>query len=379
MTKHTHSGKLERFLGKEVVETLSDKMKDWYGPPIALAGVPGNVFVNKGGDFTGRIAIGGASTAMCFAEDFLKRVPKRFPAAFKRWQKNQESQLNTGFSSLGDLISEATTGGKRRDYSFQKVGTTGVVAVTNTLWYVGNLPAAGGAGGAAPGGTAWDKTSTGALYNFDNPTGGDTQHFVTSNIAASVAGNTLLMYDRIFSVLKTMNSTATEAVTGVPTRYQSTTNTAEDYAAGNFLMIETRGALAATAHNWTVCQYTDQDGNATITLPTVTGNSAAIANRLDQPTSQWFCPLATGDTGIKALTQMQCSAAVASGNIDFTIGHPLVWIPIPIINMACVTDGISTAFNLVRIFDDACLALLEVTKPATGATTYTGTITTVRG
>ena len=113
-------------------------------------------------------------------------------------------------------------------------------------------------------------------------------------------------------------STATEAVTGVPTRYQSTTPGAHDYAGNNFLMIECRTALPATAHNWTTCTYTDQDGNTGATLPSVTGNSSNIINRLDQPVGTWFCPLASGDSGIKNLTQMQCSASVASGAIDFT-------------------------------------------------------------
>ena len=59
-------------------------------------------------------------------------------------------------------------------------------------------------------------------------------------------------------------------------------------------MIECRTALAATAHNWTVCTYTDQDGNTGATLPSVTGNSGNIINRLDQPAGTWFCPLASG-------------------------------------------------------------------------------------
>jgi len=44
-----------------------------------------------------------------------------------------------------------------------------------------------------------------------------------------------------------------------------------------------------------------------------------------------------------------------------------------------VTDGINSAFNLARIFDDAALAFLEVCKPATGATNYAGSFTTVAG
>jgi hypothetical protein len=220
--------------------------------------------------------------------------------------------------------------------------------------------------------------ATTGSWSFDNPSTG-TQHFVFGNPISSVAANTLLLYDRLFSVTKTMNSTATEAVTGVPTRYTSNTGGAADSAENNFLMIECRTALPATAHNWTTCTYVDQSGNTGATLPSVTGNSSNIINRLDQPAGTWFCPLASGDTGIDSLTQMQCSAAVASGAIDFTIGHPIAFMPCGIANFVCEKDGLTTSISLERIFDDACLAFLEICKSATTATTYTGTFTTLRG
>ena len=373
--RSTHSQRLENWLGQEAVANISKAMRGetpetrWYGPAIAVGNTPGKVYATADGDFVGPVGAGQFATQADFYRQRLRRIMREF-------QKRQRHTLNAGFSSLSDLISEATTGGKKREFSFNKVGTTGVVAATNTLWFVGNQPAAGAAAAAAPGGTIPTDATTGAFL-FTNPTGGDTQHFVKGSPVAS-AVNTLLLYDRLFSVTKTMNSTATEAVTGVPTRYQNTTAGNPDSIAGNFLIIECRTALPATAHNWTTCTYADQD-NAASTLPSVTGNSSNIINRLDQPTSQWFCPLASGDTGIKALTQMQCSAAVASGAIDFTIGHPLAWMPCPIANVVCIIDGINSAFNLTRIFDDACMAFLEVTKPATAATTYNGMFETVAG
>lgn len=364
----THAQRLERWLGADAVARVSAAARGWYGPPIPVQGVPGNVRVCGDGDFTGRITEGFFASA----RDRLESVW----AWFRRAALSQRYRLNS-FVSLSDLIAERT-GGKGQTLTFNKAGTTGVVGATNTLWFVGNQPAAGAAGAAAPGGTVPTSASTGALL-FNNPSGGDTTHFVTGNPVASVAANTLLLYDRLFSVTKTMNSTATEAVTGVPNRYASTTAGADDSAEGNFLMIECRTALAATAHNWTTCTYTDQSGNTGATLPSVTGNSSNIINRLDQPVGSWFCPLASGDTGIKNLTQMQCSAAVATGAIDFTIGHAIAFMPCPVANMVCVLDGINTAFNLERVFDSACLALSEITKPATTATTYAGNVLLVAG
>ena len=367
-----NSSKLERWLGKDNLEKLSKDMSTWYGPPIAVQGIPGSVFVHKGGDFRGHISEGFLCNAIDRAESIISRLAKRWRRASK------SKQLNAGFSSLSDLISEATTG-KSQFFSFLKNGAAGVVGVTNSLWRLGAFPAAGAAGSAAPGGRALTGATTGTFL-FNNPTGGDTQHFVSGFPLASVAGNTLLLYDRIFDVAKTMNSTATESVTGVPSRYQSSTATAADYAGGNFIFVEVGGtALAATAHNWTTCLYRNQAGTDNATMPSLTGNSGAIVDRLDHPVGQWFAPLATGDTGAMDLAQMQCSAAVATGVINFVIGHPISWMPCPIANLVCVADGINTAFNLVRIFDNAALAFLEVCKPSTTATNYTGSFITVSG
>jgi hypothetical protein len=378
LTRHTHADRLDRWLGAAQTARVSAAMRDWYGPPIALQGVPGSVWATRGGDFIGHVDAGHFGSAYDRAEDAVRRAARHGRRRVARWAAAQLCQANAGFASLSDLIAESS-GGKRREIAWQKVGPTGVVAVTSTLWRVGNQPAAGSAPSAAPGGRAPTGATTGAQYGLD-AVSADTRHFVSASVIASVAGNTQLMYDRLFDVLKTMNSTATESVTGVPTRYQSSTATAQDYAGGNFAFVEVGGtALAATAHNWTVCQYRNQAGTDAQSFPSMTGNSGAIVDRLDHPVSSWFMPLATGDTGVMDLAQMQCSAAVATGVINFVIGHPLAWLPCPIANLACEVDGLNTAFNLVRVFDDAAIAFLEVSKPATTATTYNGRATFVHG
>lgn len=370
----THSQRLERWLGATHVERLSASMCGWYGPPIAVSAVPGNVRVCGDGDFTGEIRAGWEMTALDRVHEFGRRLAR----GFRRAALKEQHTLHVGFASLSDLIAEATAG-KRREFCYQKVGATGVVGVTSSLWGLGNHPAAGANASAAPGGDAPTDATTGAV-TFDNVSP-DTRHVVSAWALASVAGQNLLCYDRIFQVNKTMASTANESVTGVPTRYQSTTAGAADSAEGNFLFVEVGGtALAATAHNWdTANLYTDQSGNGSAALPSLTGNSGAIVRRLDHPVQQWFAPLASGDTGIQQLDQMHCSASVATGVINFVIGHPLCWIPCPVINLVCMQDYINTAFNLVRIFDDAALAFLEVMKPATTATTYNIGVTSVAG
>lgn len=373
--KSTHSDRLERYLGKSKCEELSGLMKGWYGPPIALHGVPGKVYMTGDGDFIGECRAGFEMNLLDHATDLQRRVKR----ALRVCSERERHRLNAGFSSLSDLISEATSGGKKQDLYFRKTGLTSIAYATHTLWRLGDLPQAGGAGSAAPGGRAPDKSTTGAFNALNNAAGGDTLHIVSSFTTSATAGYSLLLYDRIFDVAKTMNSNATETVSGVPTRYQSTTPSNAAYAGGNFLFVEVGGtALANTAHNWTTCTYTDQGGNAS-TLPSLTGVAQAATDRLDHPNNQWFAPLEAGDVGIQTLTQMQCSTTVATGAINFVIGHPIAWIVHPLANQVMVMDYINTAFNLTRVFDDACLSFLVPQAPATSAMTFTGQITLVSG
>ena len=369
-----HSGRLERWLGKEKIERLADNMRNgggpgekWYWKPINLRDVPGSVWITADGDFVGDFDRG-------FFDSALDGITRHLRDLWKAAGKPiYEPAFGVGFTSISDALSRASSGnGQQLNGNIAKTGPTGVVGVASSLWRVGAQPPAGAVGGAAPGGTVPTKATTGAMA-YNNPASG-TLHLTGADFSASVINNSVMLYDRLFSVNKTMNSTATEAVTGVPTRYTSTTATVPDYIGGNFLFINVGGtALAATAHNWTVCTYTDE-ANAASTLPSVTGNSSAIVDRFDMPTNTWFCPLESGDVGIKALTQMQCSAAVATGVVEFVIGHPIGIMSFPVINSLLPYDWLTNRNQAPRIFDNACLALIELPKPATTATTYNGMI-----
>lgn len=363
--RHVPSQRLERWLGSDRVEKLSRDFRDWYGPPVNLIDVPGSVWVTKGGDFVGPFDHGYFGSAADNFRDYLKR-------AWRELGRHQPAMAAAGFASISDALLRASGGFEQLlNGTISKTGPTGVVGVASSLWRVGAQPAAGGAGSAAPGGRAPTKATTGAMA-FNNPASGTT-HLTGADFSASVINNALLVYDRIFDVAKTMASAATESVTGVPTRYQSSTASAADYAGGNFLMIEVGGtALAATAHNWTTCLYRNQAGTDNQTLPSVTGNASAIVDRLDQPANTWFCPLASGDSGIMDLAQMQCSASVATGAINFVIGHPLGVMLFPVINALLPFNWLTNRRLAPRIFDDACIALLELPKPATTATVYNG-------
>jgi len=369
---HTHAQRLETWLGAEEVARVSAAMKDFYHP-VAIHGVPGLVYAMPGGDFCGEIRAGQEVSAKDRALDIINRERKAAQAAMHNRVNHPRFRNQHGaFASLSALIA-AGTGGKGQYPLFTKTGTAAnAIGNSNDLWTNTGMPSAGAAGAAAPGGTSPTSATTGALP-FVNPSSANTLHFITGEPSASVAANTLLLYDRLFSVAKTMASTATQAVSGTFSRYQSGTATNADYIGGNFLFPSNpTTVLAATAHNWTVCQYTNQASTAGQSAPSATGVSACVVHGIDLAVGRWSMPLAAGDVGVKALTQMQCSASVATGTIDFVVGHPIAFMACPIANMVCTKDGINTAFNATTIFDNACLAFLEVSKPATTATNYNG-------
>lgn len=366
------SARIERWLGAERAERLSAHMKGWYGPPINLRDLPGSVWLGGDGDYCGDFDRGFFDSA----EDAFGRLLRR---ESDKWRRALHPDIlaqyaSVGFASISDALSRASSGNRQLlNGAIAKSGPTGVGNVCSSLWRVGTMPAAGAAGSAAPGGRALTKATTGAMA-FNNVST-DTLHLTGADFAANVINNSLMLYDRIFDVAKTMNSTATESVTGVPTRYQSTTASAADYAGGNFLFIEVGGtALAATAHNWTTCLYRNQAGTDAQTLPSVTGASGAIVDRFDMPANTWFCPLASGDSGVMDLNQMQCSAAVATGAVNFVIGHSIGIMCFPVISSMLPFDWLTNRNQAPRIFDDAALALFELPKPATTATTYSGMI-----
>ena len=365
----THADRLERYLGAEKVEAISQQMRDWYGPPIPVSGVPGAVYARKGGDFVGRIEGGGFGCALDFIES-------RWRNGVKRYLGRQGNTLHS-FSSFSDLVAEITAGKKKILGPFNKVGTTGAVGATNSLWNVGGNPSAGGVGGALAGGTALTKASTGALP-FVNPTGGDTLHFLSAMLHASVGPNCLLAYDRIWHGAYPFNTSTIQTVTFTPGRYANTVDGTPDSAQGNFAFIEVTTALAATAHNITI-QYKDQNNNAAENAAVITGLSACIANRLDDTANRWFVPMNSGDSGIYTITGITNSAAVATGAGNMVLGHPIAYMPIPLANFITGVDGVNGIPNLNRIFDDACIAFLELQKATTTATTYNGSIEVAYG
>lgn len=360
-----HSQQLERWLGTEQVEHYSRMMRGWYGPPIAVANVPGRVYATGDGDFVGAIRGGYYGNLLDFAYGRVKSALRR---AYRPYQ------LNAGFTSLSDLIAEATSGGKAQQIIFNKAAATATtVGNSFSCWNVGNLPAAGGTGGTSGTGRACTRTTTGALGQ-SNAGSGDQLHLTTVTVQAT-AVSSLMLVDRLWDMTYNHASATTTAVdaSNRPTRYQTA-----GLAPGNFIAGEVTTALSATAHNLTIT-YTDQDGNSN-DAAAYAAPVSAVAGRSPTVTGQWFVELNSGDTGARYITQIaQSTITSVTGISNFWIAHPLALIPCPVANLPFIFDGINSAFNLERVLDDACLAFYTPRIATTGSITYNGAIKLVSG
>jgi hypothetical protein len=364
--KGTHSDKLDRWLGKGQTEVYSQMFKDWKGPPVALAGVPGAVFVAPGGDFCGPIEGGGFASLIDFAEQRQRRV-------LRKYMEQQRSKLH-GFSSLSDLISEATTGGKSQLLLYSKAATTATtVGNAFSCFNVGALPSASGVGGTSGTGRVCTRTTTGALKQA-NAGGGDTLHLTTWTGQAS-AVSSLMLYDRLWDMTHNHASSLTTNVdaSNRPTRYQTT-----GLAPGNFVSGEVTTA-GTTAHNITLT-YVDDAGNSAEAATAYAFPATAVAGRSPTVAGSWFVPLNAGDLGARYLTVVaQSTITSVTGITSWWIGHPISMMPFPVANVPFVMDGINSAFNLQRVYDDACLAFYTPLIATTGNISYNGTIQVVSG
>jgi hypothetical protein len=186
-----HAERLERWLGAAEVHNLSVNFRDWPGPPVAVAGVPGRVFVTGGGDFIGECRAGAELSAVERAMDMLREARRaRFRLAF--WRERGS------FSSISALVTAATAG-KAVRMSFNKVGTapTAILGAMDT-WMYGPAPVAGAAGGAiATAPTICTAATGGALAFVNAVVNANTSHFVNAWVTANYI-NSLLLVDQLY-------------------------------------------------------------------------------------------------------------------------------------------------------------------------------------
>ena len=282
-----------------------------------------------------------------------------------------------GFADLGDLLAKASVSANNELRPFSKVGPTGVVGVAADLWRTTGLPAAGAVGAALASGTNCDRTTTGALGQR-NPDSGYTKHLVGCTAQGSVNGNVIAIIDRIWHGAPAMASTGAQTVTMTPTRYAGTG--ASGSSRGSVLSMVVGGTnLAATAHNNTFT-YVDDNGNTAEATTAQTGRSGATTDTFDHAVgANQFAVLNSPDVGVSDFTSYQCSASVATGVMNVILYQTLMIVPIGLAYAGAMIDGINSDVNLEEVLTDACLCFIELAKPATTATTYSGLVRMIQG
>lgn len=360
-----HSGHLERWIGANACEQVSAAMRGSHFDPIQFAVGDGSVFVGRDGDFSGRMGWGYFASYNDWIADRQAAIQRlRRVYARRGWKQN-------GTLTGRDSMIAAISGGKSQMVGLGKTGVTGVANISNSLWDVGAQPAAGSTSAAGAGSSPTNATTGGFLY--DNASGGDTMHFLGCTVVPTVGNNLLLLYDRFFQVNHNI-ATDPQAISGTPTRYQDTT------AKNTFLSVFVTTALGAGTPTLTI-SYVDDAGNTAEAAAAQTIVASAIARRFPFAASVgngWFIPLNSGDRGVRALTNSDLSAA-STGNIDLVLGKPIAWIPCPVANQPIFFDATLTPACLQPIAASACLAINEINKGATTATSYSGSITVCSG
>lgn len=264
-------------------------------------------------------------------------------------------------TDLSDIINRCTGGnsGTPENIFFFKDARVDAAAAAATiagrltsLWqYEGNP-----AGGAAPGGSVLvpDNTTDGGLIQTDP--GGSRQKWLLGMTATANTTGTLILYDRLLT-RSGLNGTTTTAqsIGGTLTRYTG----AE--AAGNQIWIEIYTQIGASSTTFT-CQYDDQ-GSSTNVVSTATaiGNTGLREAQRIIPV-----PLATGDYGVKTLTDVDLTATTSTaGDFGAMIVRPLLSLPITAIGVGNTRNLISELPGPIEIKTDACLALAWLANTTT--------------
>jgi hypothetical protein len=258
-------------------------------------------------------------------------------------------------TNLSDLVNRYTGGnsGTPESIWYHKIARHDGAAVTAvpiagrpySLWRYDGKPGPG----AAP--TTWanpDNTTAGGLKQTDP--GGGRQKWLTGFIGTGLVAGTLMLYDRLgHNGNLDGTQTAAQAFTGTLTRYTDGIHNVMWYEIyGNTTTI-----LGTTGTTMTV-QYDAPEGNNKVSpAVTIGGTGFREGNQAR------FIPLASGDTGIIAVDNVDLVASTGTvGAFGITVAHPLAFAVVGAAGVGGWRDFATGLPGLPEIKTDACLGLL---------------------
>jgi len=260
-----------------------------------------------------------------------------------------------------DAIISAVTNGYHQERFFAKscAGITLAASQISSLWTGSGMPGAGVSGGTALTGRSVSSATAGAM-SFTNPASGDlylTGFSVHPNF--SNAG-ILILYDRVMDIASIDCTTTADQniTTGTLPRYPN--------GDGIQMFLEVTTTITGGSSPEITITYTDQDGNTGATSGAAVTTATPVA-RVPHTTLMWL-PLASGDSGVRAVTKAKYSGTVHSaGAMTLVLARPITAIPVPAVNSMNERDLVLQIPKLPEIEDDAALAFNFL-----AATTATG-------
>lgn len=266
-----------------------------------------------------------------------------------------------GFSTVAQVAAAAIT----QSVSLQKIPwlkklpATSVANILNSFWQGAGLPGAGSLPTSGVGnGRVCTSSTTGALPMVNAPTN-ETLHLVSFEAGVSSVSTVyggILLVDRICDVQLAHNE-PTNTITGCTATSRLPAASAAE--AGGLIFCEVTSAFSGASNTLTF-GYTNQDGNAATSGNVVTVASAAQGRTIS---NDFFVPLASGDSGARAITSVTLVSGSATGSFLATIVRPLCYLPtFGAQNMEkdCALETVA----MDRIYDASCLSFLSFSNSA---------------
>lgn len=267
-----------------------------------------------------------------------------------------------GFSTVDAVVNAWSVNGTGQKLMFSKVmPSVSVANIPHTLWKATGLPAAG-SDTSAGGGNArvlTDATTGAMIYN--NATSPATQHlmsFGATPVTASATG-TLVLVDRIADC----NIGMTSGTTTFSPNIDATSRLAS--GEGAMLWLEVTTAFQASTNTLTFT-YTNQAGTGSRTTAISTTASVIVGRTVNNNLWQ---PLAAGDNGVRSIQSVAVTSSI-TGALNVCLVKPLAMIPMPTVGVYVERDFVVEIPNLVKLYDDSCLALIYIPTAAVTATMF---------
>lgn len=253
-------------------------------------------------------------------------------------------------SGLSDLINRQSGGnnGNPDNLFFHKTSrvagataTTPILGRDHSLWQYEGIPS----GGAIPTIAEIPSRTTIGAMPFTAPIASQEKLLISAGITSTVAG-IYTLYDRLFHI-----GGLNAAITTDQPIQGSTVLTRNTGGIGNIAFYEIYSQIGATSATLTMT-YTNQAG--------VAGRASTInlgGTGFREATRMQRIPLASGDTGIRAIEKIALSASTGvAGNFGITLVQSLAWQSVPLAGLMGWRDYTIGLPGIPSIHPNACLS-----------------------